>query len=103
MKDDLTPVFLLTYRRRLPTLHDVLERSKSDTGFVAVSVGRLELMFHVDDVGDSRGAFQDFLELGQQFVRRDDVRNLGLVDTVGDRLFAERGVKRDNWTGKNKV
>ena len=45
-------------------------------------------------MGDGGRVLQDSLELGQQVVRRDDVRRLGLVDPVHHRILPQVGVDR---------
>ena len=47
------------------------------------------LVLEVDDVRDGGRVLQDAPELGQQVVRRDDVRRLRLVEPVHHRLLAK--------------
>ena len=59
-------------------------------------------------MGDGGRVLQDSLELGQQVVRRDDVRRLGLVDPVHHRLLPQVGVDRAqgetlSFSGDSKV
>ena len=77
----------------------LLEQALTLADLVAGPLRVGDLVLDEDEVLDRGRLLQNVLELGQELVGGDDVRDLGLVDSMRNGLVTEVGVERDEREG----